>query len=151
MAKLVLNEARTEKYLVEPSIESIKKYELSEELLKELCSNSYNERDKEYVVGHIAKVLEVLDSIKVADEDVSRNDRDHINSSMLTKPKLKIGDEFLKILHDNSFNGMNGSDIAEHIGKVLETTEWVKILNVDKDELRLHALSKSLSEDAKKW
>ncbi|GJV31350.1 putative ribonuclease H-like domain-containing protein [Tanacetum coccineum] len=39
------------------------------------------------------------------DEDVSSNDdRDQTNSSMITKPELKIGDEFLKILRDNSFN-----------------------------------------------
>ncbi|GJS07137.1 hypothetical protein Tco_0363933 [Tanacetum coccineum] len=49
------------------------------------------------------------------------DDRDHPNLPMITKPKLKIGDEFLKIP------------------------------NVDKDELRLHVFSKSLSGDAKKW
>ncbi|GJR06817.1 hypothetical protein Tco_0529801 [Tanacetum coccineum] len=86
------------------------------------------------------------------DEDISSDDdRDQTSSSMMTKPEIKIGDEFLKILHDNSFNGMNRSNITEHIGKVLEITEWVKIPNVDKDELRLHVFSKSLSEDSKKW
>nr|GEY94368.1 hypothetical protein [Tanacetum cinerariifolium]GFA00646.1 hypothetical protein [Tanacetum cinerariifolium] len=81
----------------------------------------------------------------------SDDDRDHTNSFMITKPKLKIGDEFLKILHDKSFNGMDESDVTDHIAKVLEITEWIKILNVDKDELRLHVFSKSLSGDAKKW
>ncbi|GJZ71676.1 hypothetical protein Tco_0635527 [Tanacetum coccineum] len=38
-----------------------------------------------------------------------------------------------------------------HTGKVLEIIEWIKIPNVDKYELRLHAFSKSLSGDAKKW
>nr|GEU63439.1 hypothetical protein [Tanacetum cinerariifolium] len=86
------------------------------------------------------------------DEDISSDDdNDQTNSSMITKPELKIGDEFLKILHDNSFNGMNGSDIIEHIRKVLEITKWIKNPNVDKDELQLHVFSKSLSEDAKKW
>ncbi|GKB56969.1 hypothetical protein Tco_0913155 [Tanacetum coccineum] len=183
MTKLILNEARVEQYLAEPSIESNMKYELGEELLKELRSNSYSGRVKEDVVGHIAKVIEILDPIEVAgdeegldplkfktwrnskfkdhtkvdettkrallyswievgnnegimDEDVSSDDnRDHTNSSMITKLELKIGDEFLKILHDNSFNGLDGSDITEHIGKVLEITEWIKIPNVDKDEL----------------
>nr|GEY81697.1 hypothetical protein [Tanacetum cinerariifolium] len=86
------------------------------------------------------------------DEDVSSNDDgDQTNSYMLTKPEIKIGDEFLKILHDNSFNGMDGSDINEHIRKVLEITKWIKVPNVDKDELQLHMFSKSLSGDAKKW
>nr|GFA08105.1 hypothetical protein [Tanacetum cinerariifolium] len=237
-------------------IKSIEKYELGEELLKKLRSNSYSGRVEEDVVSHIAKVLEVLDPIEVAgidpfqlrtfpllfsgkarkwwlnegdgkintseelvnkffskiypisyasnydkmyvddeegldplkfitwrnskfkdhnkidektkrallyswievrnnkgiiNEDISSNDTDYTNSSMITKPELKIGDEFSKILHDNSFNGMDESDIAEHIRKVLEITEWIKIPNVDKDELRLNAFSKSLSRDAKKW
>ncbi|GKB81315.1 hypothetical protein Tco_0948210 [Tanacetum coccineum] len=229
MAKLILNEARAEQNLVEPSIESNVKYKLGEELLKELRSNSYSKRVEEDVVGHIAKILEILNLIKVADmdlfqlrmktfplslsgearkcnydkmcdddeeyhdplefitcrnsnfknhkkvdettkcallhswikvgnnegimdEDVSNDDdRDHTNSSMITKPELKIGDEFLKILHDNSFNGMDGSDVTDHIAKVLEITKWIKIPNVDKDELRLHVFSKSLSGDVEKW
>ncbi|GJT11503.1 hypothetical protein Tco_0858545 [Tanacetum coccineum] len=86
------------------------------------------------------------------DEVVSSDDdRDHTNSSMITKPEIKIGDEFLKILHDNSFNGVDGSDVTDHIAKVLEITEWIKIPNVDKDELRLHVFSKSLSGDDEKW
>ncbi|GJT40473.1 hypothetical protein Tco_0940338 [Tanacetum coccineum] len=161
MAKLILNEARAEQNLVEPSIESNVKYELGEELLKELLSNSYSGRVEEDVVGHIAKILEILDPIEVAevgnnegimDEDVSRDDdKDHANSSMIVKPELKIGDEFLKILHDNSFNGMDGSDVSDYIAKVLEITEWIKIPNVDKNELRLHVFSKSFSGDADKW
>ncbi|GKC13155.1 hypothetical protein Tco_1009937 [Tanacetum coccineum] len=200
------------------------KYELSEELLKELRSNSYSGRAEEDVVGHIAKILEILDLIKVAgmdpfqlcmktfhlslsgearkwwmkegdgkintweelvnkffskfyplsctsnydkmcdddeeglgndeglmDKDISSdNDRDQTTSSMITKPEIKIGDEFLKILHDNSFNGTDRSDVTDHIAKVLEITKWIKIPNVDKDELRLHVFSKSLSRDAEK-
>ncbi|GKD86661.1 hypothetical protein Tco_1357815 [Tanacetum coccineum] len=81
----------------------------------------------------------------------SDDERDHTNSPMTTKPELKIGDEFLKILQDNSFNGMDGSDVTDHIAKVLEITEWIKIPNVDKDELRLHVFSKSLSGNVEKW
>ncbi|GJS35570.1 retrovirus-related pol polyprotein from transposon TNT 1-94 [Tanacetum coccineum] len=55
----------------------------------------------------------------------SDDDRDLTNSPQITKPELKIGDEFLKILHDNSFNGMDESDVIDHI--------------------------KSLSGDAEKW
>nr|GEW18691.1 hypothetical protein [Tanacetum cinerariifolium] len=104
MAKLILNEARAKQNLAEPSIESNVKHELSEELLKELRCNSYNERVEEDVVGHIAKILEILYSIEVAevgnnegmmDEDISSDtDRDHTNSSTITKSELKIGDQF---------------------------------------------------------
>ncbi|GJT93750.1 hypothetical protein Tco_1082595 [Tanacetum coccineum] len=179
MAKLILNEAQTEQYLAKPSIESNEKYELGEELLKELRSNSYCGRVEEDVVGHIDTILEILDPIEVdgmdpfqlrmmtfplsfsgkarnwwkdegdgkintweelvnkffskfyplscasnydkmcvddeeevgnneglMDEDISSDDdRDQTNSSMITKPEIKIGDEFLKILHDISLNG----------------------------------------------
>ncbi|GKC16409.1 hypothetical protein Tco_1013191 [Tanacetum coccineum] len=81
----------------------------------------------------------------------SNDDRDHTNSPMIAKPKLKIGDEFLKILQDNSFNGMDGSDVTDHIAKVLEITEWIKIPNMYKNELRLHVFLKSLSGNVEKW
>nr|GEW78040.1 hypothetical protein [Tanacetum cinerariifolium] len=171
MAKPIPNEAQAKQNLVEPSIECNVKYELGEELLKELRSNSFSGRLEEDVIGQIAKILEILGLIKVAGmnpfqlsmmtflpslsgearkwlksegdgkintweelievgnnegtiyEDVSNDDdRDHTNSSMITKPELKIDDEFLKILHDNSFNGGDESYVATHIAKVLEIT-----------------------------
>nr|GEV56819.1 hypothetical protein [Tanacetum cinerariifolium] len=200
MAKLILNEARAEQNLAEPSTKRNVKHELGEELLKELRCNSYNERVEEDVVDHISKILGILNPIEVAgmdpfqlrmktfplslsgktrkwwmnegdekiniweesievgnndglmDEDISSDDdRDQTNSSMITKLEIKIGDEFLKILQDNSFNGLDGSDIIDHIAKVLEITEWIKIPNVDQDELQLHMFSKSFSGDAERW
>ncbi|GKC76310.1 hypothetical protein Tco_1127084, partial [Tanacetum coccineum] len=188
-----------EQSLAETSNESNAKYELKEELLKELLSNTYNGRFEEDVVGHIAIILEILDPIKVDDDEEgldplefitwrnskfkdhkkvdettkhallyswievgnneglmdkdisSDDDRDQTNSSMITKSEIKVGDEFLKILHDNSFNGMDGSDVTDRIAKVLKMTEWIKIPNVNKGELRLHVFLKSLSGDAEKW
>ncbi|GJY48930.1 hypothetical protein Tco_0438886 [Tanacetum coccineum] len=83
--------------------------------------------------------------------DVKDGERGNTNSPTIKKPKLKIGDEFLKILGDNTFNGMGGGDVTDHIAKVLKITEWIKIPNVDKNELRLHIFSKSLCGDAEKW
>ncbi|GKA98131.1 hypothetical protein Tco_0826025 [Tanacetum coccineum] len=77
--------------------------------------------------------------------------KSHANSPMIVMPKLKIGDEFLKILSDNAFNGINRGDVIDHITRVLEITEWIRIPDVDKNELRLHVFSKSLSGDAKIW
>ncbi|GJS95959.1 hypothetical protein Tco_0802927 [Tanacetum coccineum] len=57
----------------------------------------------------------------------------------------------MKILQDNIFNDMNGVDVTNHIARVLEITEWIKIPNVEKNVLRLHVFSKSLSGDAEKW
>ncbi|GJR20308.1 hypothetical protein Tco_0968835 [Tanacetum coccineum] len=70
---------------------------------------------------------------------------------MIITPKLKIGDEFLKILEDNAFNGRDGGGVTDHIAKVLEIIEWIKMPDVDKNELRLYVFSKSLSGNAKKW
>ncbi|GKB82313.1 hypothetical protein Tco_0949208 [Tanacetum coccineum] len=170
MVEPVMNEARAERNLAEPSIESNVKYKLGEELLKELHSNPYSGRVEEDLVGHITKILEILNPIEVTDkmcedgeegldplefitwrnskfkehkkvdettkraflyswievgnneglidEDISRDDdRDQTNSSMITKPEIKIGDEFLKMLHDNSFNGMDESEVTDHIAK----------------------------------
>ncbi|GJT77742.1 hypothetical protein Tco_1044467 [Tanacetum coccineum] len=69
MAKLILYEARTEQNLAEPSIERNVKHELGEELLKELRCNSYSGRVEEDVVGHIAKILDILDPIEVTGMD----------------------------------------------------------------------------------
>ncbi|GKE44286.1 hypothetical protein Tco_1471570, partial [Tanacetum coccineum] len=52
---------------------------------------------------------------------------------------------------DNAFNGMDGGDVIDHIAKVLEITEWIKMPNVEKSELRLHVFSKSLSGDVETW
>ncbi|GJW54111.1 hypothetical protein Tco_0098196 [Tanacetum coccineum] len=84
-------------------------------------------------------------------DDARNGNGEHNNSRMITTSELKISDEFLKILQDNAFNGMDGGDVTDHIAKVLEITEWIKMPNVEKNELRLHVFSKSLSGDAKTW
>ncbi|GJV02399.1 hypothetical protein Tco_1335968, partial [Tanacetum coccineum] len=52
---------------------------------------------------------------------------------------------------DNAFNGINRGDVTNHIAKVLEITEWIKMPNVENNELRLHVFSKSLSRDAETY
>ncbi|GJT58726.1 hypothetical protein Tco_1002259 [Tanacetum coccineum] len=49
--------------------ESYEKFELSKELLTELRSNTCSGRDEEDVVSHIAKILEILDLVKIANMD----------------------------------------------------------------------------------
>ncbi|GKD13465.1 hypothetical protein Tco_1197872 [Tanacetum coccineum] len=64
---------------------------------------------------------------------------------------IKIGDEFVKILQDNAFNGIDGADVVNHIAKVLEILEWIKIPHVDKDQLQLHVFPIPLSGHAREW
>ncbi|GKC04902.1 hypothetical protein Tco_0996512, partial [Tanacetum coccineum] len=63
---------------------------------------------------------------------------DNTTCKLNKNTEFKIGGEFVKILHDNSFNGTDGGDVIDHISKVLEILEWIKILNVDKKQLWLH-------------
>ncbi|GJX47665.1 hypothetical protein Tco_0272855 [Tanacetum coccineum] len=53
---------------------------------------------------------------------------DNTTHSANLNAKFKIGDEFLKILRDNNFNGIEKNDILDHMAKVLEISEWIKIL-----------------------
>ncbi|GJT38848.1 ribonuclease H-like domain-containing protein [Tanacetum coccineum] len=60
----------------------------------------------------------VKDTQVMADSDDTKNgNEEHTNSPMIIKSKLEIGDEFLKILQDNAFDGMNGGDVTDHIAK----------------------------------
>ncbi|GJU73217.1 putative reverse transcriptase domain-containing protein [Tanacetum coccineum] len=82
----------------------------------------------------------------------------HVDDKLhFVKEPVKIMDREVKrlrlhsVITDNAFNGMGGGDVTDHIAKVLEITEWIKMPNVEKNELRLHVFSKSLSGDAEKW
>ncbi|GJW70709.1 hypothetical protein Tco_0127626 [Tanacetum coccineum] len=50
-------------------------------------------------------------------DDTKNGNGEHTNSPMITNSKLEIGDEFLKILQDNAFNGMDRGDVIDHIAK----------------------------------
>ncbi|GJY34647.1 hypothetical protein Tco_0419116 [Tanacetum coccineum] len=76
---------------------------------------------------------------------------DNTTHSANLNAKFKISDEFLKILRDNTFNGIDESDVIDHMAKVLKISEWIKIPNVDRNQLRLHIFPISLSGDAKEW
>nr|GEZ74475.1 hypothetical protein [Tanacetum cinerariifolium] len=78
-------------------------------------------------------------------------DSDSITRKLNMENTIEIGYEFVKILQDNAFNGIDGTDIVNHIAKVLEISEWIKILNADKDQLRLHIFLILLSEHAREW
>ncbi|GKE40331.1 hypothetical protein Tco_1463736, partial [Tanacetum coccineum] len=60
-------------------------------------------------------------------DDTKNWNGEHTNSPMITNSKLKISDEILKILQDNSFNGMNGRDVTNHIAK--EAKDIYEVIN----------------------
>ncbi|GKB09918.1 hypothetical protein Tco_0843841 [Tanacetum coccineum] len=105
-------------------------------------------RDKSMVYGdQLIRRIHQLDTTYQPFYSEQRIDLCSLNK----KTKIEIGDEFVKILQDNAFNGIDGGDVIDHIAKILEILEWIKIPDVDKDQLRLHVFLISLSERAKEW
>ncbi|GJW94632.1 hypothetical protein Tco_0174304 [Tanacetum coccineum] len=49
--------------------------------------------------------------------------------------EFELGDEFLKILQDNAFNGINEDVVVNHTAKVLAILELIKIPNIDPNQL----------------
>ncbi|GJV06572.1 hypothetical protein Tco_1344228 [Tanacetum coccineum] len=72
MTKPILNETQAEQNLAKPRVESNVKFEFGKELLTELQNNTFSERCEEDVIGHISKVLEILDLVKIAGVDPFR-------------------------------------------------------------------------------
>ncbi|GJY06893.1 hypothetical protein Tco_0373947 [Tanacetum coccineum] len=68
MEKPILNKAR-EQNLTKPREECNEEFEFSKELLTELQNNTFSERCEEDVIGHISKVLKILDLVKIAGVD----------------------------------------------------------------------------------
>ncbi|GJW33300.1 hypothetical protein Tco_0053332 [Tanacetum coccineum] len=68
MAKLILNKAQ-EQNPTKPRDENNLKIKFSKELLTGLQNNTFSGRNEEDVIGHIGKVLKILDLVKITDVD----------------------------------------------------------------------------------
>ncbi|GKB50720.1 hypothetical protein Tco_0901473 [Tanacetum coccineum] len=64
---------------------------------------------------------------------------------------IELSKEFLTELQSNAYHGKFGEDVVDHIAKVLEMLDLIKILNVDTDQLRVKVFPLSLADDAKQW
>ncbi|GJU87539.1 hypothetical protein Tco_1295085 [Tanacetum coccineum] len=86
-------------------------------------------------------------------ENITRTtyDSDNATRKLNMETTIETGYEFVKILQDNAFNKIDGADIVNHIAKVLEISEWIKIPNADKDQLWLHVFLISLSRRTREW
>ncbi|GJV72479.1 hypothetical protein Tco_1492474 [Tanacetum coccineum] len=71
--------------------------------------------------------------------------------SSLAKPKIninakiKVSEEHLKELRNNAYSGSEEKDVIDHIAKVLEILDSIKIPNMDTDRLRVHVFPLSLT------
>ncbi|GJV45830.1 hypothetical protein Tco_1430366 [Tanacetum coccineum] len=77
--------------------------------------------------------------------------------SILGKPNtdddmnIELSKEFLMELRSNAYYGTFDEDVVDHIAKVLEMLDLIKIPNVDSHRLRMKVFPLSLANDARQW
>ncbi|GJX80832.1 hypothetical protein Tco_0328981 [Tanacetum coccineum] len=64
---------------------------------------------------------------------------------------IKLNKEFLIELKNNAYHGMFDEDVVDHIAKVLELLDLIKIPGVDSHRLRMKVFPLSLADDARQW
>ncbi|GKA37616.1 hypothetical protein Tco_0724181 [Tanacetum coccineum] len=62
---------------------------------------------------------------------------------------IELSKEFLMELKNNAYHGMFDEDVVDHIAKVLELLDLIKILGVDSHRLRMKVFPLSLADDAR--
>ncbi|GJR04990.1 hypothetical protein Tco_0527974 [Tanacetum coccineum] len=63
----------------------------------------------------------------------------------------ELSKEFLTKLKNSAYHGMFDEDVVDHITKVLELVDLIKILGVDSHRLRMKVFPLSLADDARQW
>ncbi|GKE84290.1 hypothetical protein Tco_1558032 [Tanacetum coccineum] len=77
--------------------------------------------------------------------------------SSLAKPNtnddmnIELSKEFLMELRSNAYYRTFHEDVVDHIAKVLEMLDKIKIPNVDSHRLRMNVFPLSLADDARQW
>ncbi|GKA73604.1 hypothetical protein Tco_0779906, partial [Tanacetum coccineum] len=64
---------------------------------------------------------------------------------------IELSKEFLIELKNNAYHKMFDEDVVDHIAKVLELLNLMKIPGVDSHRLRMKVFPLSLAEDARQW
>ncbi|GJX80968.1 hypothetical protein Tco_0329117 [Tanacetum coccineum] len=64
---------------------------------------------------------------------------------------FELNKEFLIELKNNAYHGMFDEDVVDHIAKVLEILDLIKIPGVDSYWLRMKVFPLSLADDARQW
>ncbi|GKA98548.1 hypothetical protein Tco_0826485 [Tanacetum coccineum] len=62
---------------------------------------------------------------------------------------FELNKEFLIELKNNAYHGMFDEDVVDHIAKVLELLDLIKIPGVDSHRLRMKVFPLSLADDAR--
>ncbi|GJR27015.1 hypothetical protein Tco_1103247 [Tanacetum coccineum] len=64
---------------------------------------------------------------------------------------IKLSKEVLIELKNNAYHRMFNEDVVDHIAKVLELLELIKIPSVDSHRLRMKVFPLSLADDSRQW
>ncbi|GJW89006.1 hypothetical protein Tco_0164346 [Tanacetum coccineum] len=64
---------------------------------------------------------------------------------------IELSKEFLIELKNNAYHRMFDEDVVDHIAKVLELLDLIKIHGVDSHRLRMKVFPLSLADDARQW
>ncbi|GKD99168.1 hypothetical protein Tco_1383065, partial [Tanacetum coccineum] len=64
---------------------------------------------------------------------------------------IKLIKGFLMELQCNAYHGMFDEDVVDHIAKVLEILDLIKIPGVDSHRLRMKVFPLPLADDARQW
>ncbi|GJU37870.1 hypothetical protein Tco_1186224 [Tanacetum coccineum] len=64
---------------------------------------------------------------------------------------IELNEEFLMDLKSNAYYRMFDEDMVDHIAKVLEILDLIRIPGVDSHRLRMKVFPLSLSHDARQW
>ncbi|GJX65662.1 hypothetical protein Tco_0300005 [Tanacetum coccineum] len=65
--------------------------------------------------------------------------------------KINLSKEFLKELQKNTYHGWIDKDVIDHIAKVLEIFDLIRVLGTDSHQLRMKIYPLSLTDEARKW
>ncbi|GJX81262.1 hypothetical protein Tco_0329411 [Tanacetum coccineum] len=65
--------------------------------------------------------------------------------------KINLSKEFLEELQKNTYHGWIDEDVIDHIAKVLEIVDLIRVPGADSHQLRMKIFSLSLTDDARKW
>ncbi|GJU97536.1 hypothetical protein Tco_1326807 [Tanacetum coccineum] len=117
------------------------------------------EADMEYLLGNDRANRRILieeDATRIMTELILKECIEKAQAeSSLAKPNtnddmnIELGKEFFIEIRSNAYHGMFDEDVVDHIAKILEILDLIKIPNVDTHRLRMKVFPLSLADDAK--
>ncbi|GJV61107.1 hypothetical protein Tco_1467207 [Tanacetum coccineum] len=65
--------------------------------------------------------------------------------------KINLSKEFLEELQKNTYHGWIDEDVIDHIAKVLEIVDLIRVPGTDSHQLRMKIFPLSLTDEARQW